>query len=89
MNGGAWQATVHGVTKSRTRLTLFIELNAIIYIYSCSHFYGFKKKIIVECFHDNDNIGFFFFLNFLLYNTVLVLLYIDMNLPWVYMSSQT
>ena len=37
---------------------------------------------------------FFFFFNFyfyfiLLYNTVLVLPYIDMNLPRVYMSSQT
>ena len=33
-----------------------------------------------------------FFLNFyfiLLYNTVLVLPYIDMNQPWVYMSSQS
>ena len=37
---------------------------------------------------------FLLFLNFyfyfiLLYNTVLVLPYIDMNLPWVYMSSQS
>ena len=37
---------------------------------------------------------FFFFFNFyfcfiLLYNTVLVLPYIDMNPPWVYMSSQS
>ena len=29
------------------------------------------------------------FINFLLYNTVLVLPYIDMNPPWVYMSSQS
>ena len=50
MERGAWQATVHGVTKSRTRLTLFIELNAIIYIYSCSHFYGFKKKSLWNVF---------------------------------------
>ena len=39
-------------------------------------------------------ISIFFFLNFylyfiLLYNTVLVLPYIDMNPPWVYMSSQS
>ena len=38
--------------------------------------------------------AFFFFFNFnfyfiLLYNTVLLLPYIDMNPPWVYMSSQT
>ena len=33
---------------------------------------------------------FFFFFNFIvLYNTVLVLPYIDMNPPWVYVSSQT
>ena len=32
---------------------------------------------------------FFFFYFILLYNTVLVLPYIDMNPPWVYMSSQT
>ena len=31
---------------------------------------------------------FFFLIFFLLYNTVLVLPYIDMNPPWVYMSSQ-
>ena len=38
--------------------------------------------------------AFLFFFNFnfyfiLLYNTVLVLPYIDMNPPWVYMRSQT
>ena len=32
---------------------------------------------------------FFYFYFILLYNTVLILPYIDMNLPWVYMSSQT
>ena len=31
----------------------------------------------------------FFYFIFLLYNTVLVLPYISMNLPWVYMSSQS
>ena len=39
-------------------------------------------------------LSLFFFFNFyfyfiLFYNTVLVLPYIDMNLPWVYMSSQS
>ena len=33
--------------------------------------------------------SFFFFYFILLYNTVLVLLYIDMNPPQVYMSSQS
>ena len=32
---------------------------------------------------------YFYFYFILLYNTVLVLPYIDMNPPWVYMSSQT
>ena len=32
---------------------------------------------------------FLFFIFILLYNTVLVLPYIDVNLPWVYMSSQS
>ena len=37
-----------------------------------------------------SKINFFFFFYFiLLYNTVLVLPYIDMNPPWVYMRSQT
>ena len=31
----------------------------------------------------------FYFYFILLYNTVLVLAYIDMNPPWVYMSSQS
>ena len=31
----------------------------------------------------------FYLILFLLYNTVLVLPYIDINLPWVYMSSQS
>ena len=37
--------------------------------------------------HGNLFIFFFYFI--LLYNTVLVLPYINMNLPWVYMSSQS
>ena len=36
-----------------------------------------------------NDLGFFFFNFILLYNTVLVLPYIDMNPPWVYMSSQS
>ena len=30
MNTGVWQATVHGVTKSRTRLSNFTSLNIIV-----------------------------------------------------------
>ena len=31
MDGGAWQATVHGVAKSRTRLSNFTSLHFIVY----------------------------------------------------------
>ena len=31
MDGGAWQATVHGVTKSRTRLSDFTRLSSVLY----------------------------------------------------------
>ena len=58
---------------------------SIVYPYICHEAMGLDTMIIVF---------FFFFLNFsfyfiLLYNTVLVLPYIDMNLPQVYMSSQS
>ena len=36
---------------------------------------------------EYPGIGFYLFIYFLLYNIVLVLPYIDMNLPWVYMCS--
>ena len=39
--------------------------------------------------HVQHNFYFIFIYFFLLYNTVLVLPYIDMNLPWVYVSSQS
>ena len=57
----------------------------------------FKKGLIMLniCYIDSKlEKSFFSFINFcfyfiLLYNTVLVLPYIDMNQPWVYMSSQS
>ena len=43
-----------------------------------------------HCFtYDVNYICFIYFYFILLYNTVLVLPYIDMNLPWVYTSSQS
>ena len=50
--------------------------------------------LLTSSFHISKSSFFFFFFNFyfyfiLLYNTVLVLPYIDMNLPRVYMSSQS
>ena len=35
MDREAWRATVHGVAKSRTRLSNWTELNVYIYIYLC------------------------------------------------------
>ena len=32
MDGEAWWATVHGVTKSRTRLSDFTKLNTSLYV---------------------------------------------------------
>ena len=43
-------------------------------------------SLLWQCVTLKKNFYFYFIL---LYNTVLVLPYIDMNLPWVYMSSQT
>ena len=40
MNREAWRAAVHGVTKSRTRLSNWTELNCTLYILN------FKKKIL-------------------------------------------
>ena len=55
--------------------------------------YTYNSLSVQRILLQNSNYLKFFF-NFyfyfiLLYNTVLVLPYIDMNLPWVYMSSQT
>ena len=42
-DGGAWQATVHGITKSQTRLSdqLFMRENQL-YVYDINHKYFFK-----------------------------------------------
>ena len=39
------------------------------------------------CIYLFFNLSFIYFLIFLLYNIVVVLPYIDMNPPWVYVSS--
>ena len=47
-------------------------------------------RIINYWIHYTDSLRlFFFFFLFLPYNTVLVLPYINMNLPWVYISSHS
>ena len=51
---------------------------------------GRKESDTTERLHFHFLFFFFFYFYFiLLYNTVLVLAYMDMNPPWVYMSSQT
>ena len=76
MDGGAWWAAVREVNRSQTQLSDFTFT---------FHFHALEKEMAIH-----SSVLFFFFLHFLLlYNTVLVLPYIDMNLPWVYMSSQS
>ena len=71
---GAWCAAVHGVLRSQTSLGDWTTTTKFIY---------FVCIFIFLIFFN------FYFYFILLYNTVLVLPYIDMNPPWVYMSSQT
>ena len=82
----AWCAAVHGVTKSWARLSdwttnisefLKPSSTALNLLLSVSN------VLKVQLFFFN-----FYFYFILLYNTVLVLPYIDMNPPQVYMSSQ-
>ena len=50
-----------------------------------------KKYLVQQIIITNHRFKYFFFFFYfiLLYNTVLVLPYINMNPPWVYMSSQS
>ena len=50
------------------------------------HIFQIQQNLVISFFLNFFNFYFYFIL---LYNTVLVLPYIDMNLPWVYMSSQS
>ena len=55
----------------------------------CCHLSKFHIYVLVYCIGVFLSFFYFNFYFILLYNTVLVLPYIDMNLPQVYMSSQT
>ena len=62
----------------------------------CHEMMRLDAMILVFCFfvlffffHFEEFFFNFYFYFILLYNTVLVLPYIDMNPPWVYMRSQT
>ena len=75
MDRETWRAAIHGVTKSRTRLSDFT--------------FTFHSHALEKEMATHSSTLFFFFYFILLYNTVLVLPYIDMNPPQVYMCSQT
>ena len=62
-----------------TKVLYFRGKEVSLCAYFCMHVY----VLFIYLF-----LNFYFYFT-LLYNTVLVLLYIDMNPPWVYMSSQT
>ena len=51
--------------------------------------YADDTTLVAESEEELKSLFFFFFYFILLYNTVLVLPYIDMNPPQVYMRSQT
>ena len=42
MDGGAWSATVHGITKSRTQLSDFISLHLTVLVPLLFHIYCFR-----------------------------------------------
>ena len=76
----------------------FSNTGSLVGEYHPDYFFVFLCIHAYTCKHGHAQIyaSFFWavFFNFyfyfiLLYNTVLVLPYIDMNLPWVYMSSQS
>ena len=56
---------------------------------SCTFFFKLVSYFIYSFFEGNALHFFFLFYFILLYNTILVLPYIDMNQPRVYMSSQS
>ena len=94
MDRGAWRAVIHRVTKSQAwlkRLSTRTFSSKLL-----SHPGCHTTLSSVSCTIQYVVIGypFYYFLKFyfyfiLLYNTVLVLPYIDMNPPQVYMSSQS
>ena len=88
MERGAWWVTVHGVVQSRTWLKWLSTL--------VCHAKGDTSGSCLEelCLNPRGfDEGFFFYYFYfyfiLLYNIILVLPYIDMNPPLVYMSSQS
>ena len=58
------------------------NLSRVFFVLFFSELFSFKKMFF-------SNYLFIYLFLILLYNTVLVLPYIDMNPPWVYMSSQS
>ena len=78
----------------KEELRPFPKVALLFIFYKCLLFILFGNLtdfiIIIFCILANIIYLFNFYFYFvLLYNTVLVLPYIDMNPPWVYMSSQS
>ena len=66
-------------------------LTSAVSFKTCAYFRRFKNVLVLRngCFLESKKNTFFkkFYLFILLYNIVLVLPYIGLNLPWVYMCS--
>ena len=82
MDRGGWWATVHRVAKTRT------------WPNTCAQQSLSENSVRLQCFTLKKSTvflytNFFLFYFILLYNTVLVLPYINMNLPQVYTCSQS
>ena len=74
-----------GIGKCLTTFKLFFKLFfTVLSKWHCQWILKFTCQVCKISFFN-----YFYFYFILLYNTVLVLSYIDRNPPWVYMSSQT
>ena len=95
-----WRAAVHGVAKTQTQLSDWTEQYSIVRLHQKylstvlltdirTYFQVFLFLFFAIMKNAILNILFFFFYFILLYNTVLILPHINMNPPWVYMSSKS
>ena len=87
-----------GKTIALTRRTLVSKVMSLLFNMLSRLVVSFLPRskclliILLLLYYLNNSLFIFYFFYFyfiFLYNTVLVLPYIDMNQPWVYMSSQS